>query len=91
MNVSDICNGAFEAVGGGMIWLNVRQLLKDKVIKGVHWGPTVFFTSWGLFNLYFYPANNLWFSFAGGVSIVLANLTWLYLVWKFYNGRNAAR
>lgn len=68
-----------------MIGMNVKQILKDKKLKGVHWGPTVFFTSWGFFNLYFYPANNLWFSFAGGTAIVATNITWLYLVWKFRN------
>lgn len=83
MNISDLFNGLFEATGAAMVGMNVRQIVKDKQLKGVHWGPTVFFTSWGLFNLYFYPANKLWFSFAGGVGIVAINATWLYLVWKY--------
>lgn len=83
MNYSDILNGSFELVGAFMTLFNVKAIMRDKETKGIHWGPIVYFTSWSAFNLWFYPANNLWFSFAGGVCIGLVNLTWLYLVWYY--------
>jgi hypothetical protein len=70
-------------MGALMTLLSVRALLKDKMIKGVHWGPIVFFTSWSAFNLWFYPNNNLWWSFAGGIAIFLVNSFWLALVYYF--------
>lgn len=74
---ADLINGAFEAVGSVMLWRNVAQLHKDKEVKGVHWNATAFFTTWGYWNLYYYPSLEQWWSFAGGLSIVLANSVWL--------------
>jgi hypothetical protein len=85
---SDFLNGCFEFVGALMTLLSVKALLKDKEIKGVHWGPIVFFTSWSMFNLWFYPDNNLWYSFAGGITIFIVNSWWLYLVWYYSRMRN---
>lgn len=84
MNYSDLINGLFEFFGAAMIGLNIKAILRDKQIKGVHWGSTFFFTSWSIFNLWFYPANNLWWSFAGGAAIFTVNSIWLYLVWHYY-------
>ena len=83
MNYSDLVNGLFELTGAGMTLLSVRAILRDKEIRGIHWGPIVFFTSWSIFNLWFYPDNNLWFSFIGGVALAAVNSTWLYLVWYY--------
>lgn len=76
----DMINGIFEFMGALMIFTNVLRLLKDKQVRGVSPIPTVFFTSWGLFNLWFYPAHGLMWSFWGGVAIVMVNTAWLYLV-----------
>lgn len=81
----DLINGGFEFIGSAMIWMNVRQLWKDKMTRGVHWGATTFFTSWGFWNVYYYPYLHQYWSFAGGLSIVLANCAWLYLMWKYRN------
>lgn len=75
----DVINGSFELLGGLVIFQNVRRLLKDKQIRGVDWKVTAFFTAWGFWNLYYYPHLEQWFSFAGGVLIVLANVVWLAL------------
>lgn len=73
----DTLNGAFEFLGSVMLWRNVLQLHRDKIVKGVHWSATGFFMLWGYWNLYYYPALGQWLSFAGGVSIVTANTVWL--------------
>lgn len=79
----DFFNGAFEFVGSIMLWRNVLQLHRDKVAKGVHWSATAFFASWGYWNLFYYPHLDQWFSFWGGVSIVLANTVWLGQMWYY--------
>lgn len=73
----DLFNGLFELVGSVMIWKNVHQLYKDKEFKGVSLAPTAFFCSWGLWNLFYYPHLGQWLSFAGGVSIFVANSVWV--------------
>ena len=84
---ADIINGSFELLGAFFLMLNVKQLYKDKKLNGVHWLPTVFFTSWGFWNLYYYPSLNQWFSFYGGLCIVIVNTFWLLQI-IYYSRRN---
>lgn len=79
----DLFNGLFEFCGSLMLWRNVYQLYKDKMVRGVHWGPTGFFFSWGLWNLFYYPNLHQWWSFTGGLSIVIANGVWFYQMLKY--------
>lgn len=79
MMYNDLINGLFEFGGAGINLLNVRAILRDKKLQGVHWAPYGFFTSWGLWNLWYYPSLDQWFSFVGGAAIVLVNGTWLVL------------
>lgn len=76
----DIINGAFEVIGGLLILLSVMKLYHDKEVKGIHWGPTTFFATWGYWNLFFYPALDQWFSFIGGIVMVAMNSVWLALM-----------
>ena len=85
MNESDIINGIFEFIAGTFHLLNVKAILKDKMVKGFSPLPIAFFTSWGLWNLFFYPWNGLWWSFWGGVWLVGVNILYLYLIWKYKN------
>lgn len=77
---ADFINGAFELFGAALLLLNVREIIRTKRVAGVHWLPTVFFTIWGFWNLYYYPLLGQWLSFVGGVAIVLVNCIWLALV-----------
>src|SRR5690349_13610183 len=79
----DLVNGLFEAIGAACVLMNVRALLRDRHIAGVHWAPTVFFTAWGAWNVVYYPTLDQWFSTAGGSLLLLANLWWIFLVWRF--------
>ena len=79
----DMINGLFELVGGILLILNVMQLYKDKKLNGVHWSPTIFFTSWGIWNLYYYPSLDQWYSFAGGLFIVTVNSIWLFQIYYY--------
>ena len=83
----DIVNGTFEFVGGILCWANACRLYRDKVIKGVMWQVTGFFTAWGFWNLLYYPALGQWVSFAGGVFLVVGNAAWVVLALK-YKGKD---
>ena len=85
MSLPDIINGTYEAFGGLVILLNVLRIRKDKQVRGVNALTTVFFTTWGFWNLYYYPHLNQWFSFAGGLFIVFSNSLWLYYAYKYRN------
>lgn len=73
----DMINGSFELMGAFFLLLNIRQLYRDKELNGVHWLPTLFFSTWGIWNLYYYPSLGQWYSFAGGLAIVCINTFWL--------------
>ena len=72
-------NGAFELLGGIVLFQNCRRLYQDKVLKGVDWRVTVFFSAWGYWNLYYYPSLDQWASFVGGIGIVAVHTFWVTL------------
>lgn len=79
----DTVNAIFELVGAWFTWRNAWQLWKDKQIRGVYWPMHFFFASWGLWNLYYYPALNQVLSFWAGVVLVIGNLIWCVLALKY--------
>lgn len=83
MSLPDLVNGSFELLGALSIWMHVKAIMRDKKSRGVSKLATAFFTSWGFWNLYYYPHLNQWFSFTGGLAIVSGNAVWLYFMWKY--------
>jgi uncharacterized membrane protein YfcA len=79
LQTPDLINGLFEFIGGLSVLNNCRILFRDKQVKGVSIFSTVFFTSWGFFNLWYYPSLDQWMSFAGGLIICVANALWIFL------------
>lgn len=86
MNYADLANGAFEFVGGLLILNHCRAVLRDKAVAGVSVFSTIVFTLWGFWNLYYYPSLDQWFSFAGGLVIVGANVAWVALMLRYRKG-----
>lgn len=80
----DLINGLFELGGGFLIWLSVLKLHRDKVVRGVHWAPVLFFASWSIWNLYFYPSLGQWWSFAAGINVGIANFVWAYQIVRYW-------
>lgn len=76
----DLINGLFEFIGSIFLWLNCWRLWKDKMVRGYSALTTLFFSSWGFWNLFYYPHLDQWWSFSGGVSIVTANSVWLLMM-----------
>lgn len=79
MSIPDLINGTYELCGGFFLLANCFKLIKDKEVKGISIISILFFTSWGYWNLYYYPSLNQWFSFAGGILIVTANTWWVIM------------
>jgi hypothetical protein len=82
--VNDYVNGIFEIVGGLLLVINIKNLCRDKTLKGVSVWPVVFFTAWGGWNLYYYPSLDQWASFWGGVVLVAVNTVWIIMVGWFW-------
>jgi hypothetical protein len=83
----DAVNGGFELVGSLLVANHCRAVLRDRAVAGVSIVSTAAFTSWGLWNLLYYPALGQWLSFAGGCCMVAANAAWLSLLWAHRGGR----
>jgi hypothetical protein len=79
----DQINGLFELFGSVFILNHCRAVLRDKAVAGVSIVSAVFFTAWGVWNLWYYPSLGQWYSFAGGVCIVLANVLWVGLMARY--------
>lgn len=77
MTWQDAVNGMYELLAGVAVLMHCIRLYKDKQVRGASWIATAFFSSWGLWNLYYYPHLGQWLSFAGGIAIVAANCLWL--------------
>ena len=80
MTWADAVNGLLELAGGFFILLSVRKVLHDRMVRGVSWLHVSFFAVWGVWNLYYYPSLDQWFSFAGGVFLVVTNTLWVWLL-----------
>lgn len=86
MSIADLINGSFEGGAALVNVLSIRELLKHREIKGVHWGPNLLFAAWGFFNLYYYPHLHQWFSFGCAICLTAMNCVWLALLIKFQKG-----
>lgn len=87
----DVVNGLFEFSGALFMGLNVRQLLRDRQVKGVHWLSMLFFTSWGYWNLFYYPSLGQTWSFLAGACLAAMNSAWATLtVFYLLRQRNQA-
>jgi len=76
----DFINSIFEGGSGLIMLFNIRRLLKDKVVHGFDWRTMIFFTSIAFWNLFYYPYLDQWFSFIAGISLVVTNTIYLYLI-----------
>lgn len=79
MTLPDLINGTFESGGAFAMALNVATLYRHKEVRGFHVGPTLFFTAWGGWNLWYYPSLGQWISFCGGVALFATSLLYTSL------------
>ena len=77
MTIPDIINGSYELMGGIALAGNCVKTYNDKEIKGISLVSMVFFTSWGGWNIYYYPHLHQWMSTVGAVLLFFFNAIWL--------------
>lgn len=87
----DLINSLFEGFAGLMVLNHCRVLHAEKMVRGVSVVSSFFFTAWGVWNVYYYPALNQPLSFYGGLFVVVANAVYVWMM-IFYrkSARNAA-
>ena len=74
--MNDSINAAFELASGFFILLSIIQLHKDKMSRGISVKHIVLFWLWGVWNVYYYPSLDQWWSFVGGCFLLLTNTIW---------------
>ena len=79
----DMVNACFELFGAVFNSLNVIQIRKDKAVKGVHVIPTIVFTIWAAWNVYYYGYLEQPYSVAAAVVLGIVNGTWVYYYFKY--------
>lgn len=84
----DQINGLFEFVGSIFILNHCRVLYTEKKVAGISVLSVVFFTTWGVWNMFYYPHLDQWWSFWGGLAICLSNFYYVALLvyYKKYPG-----
>lgn len=83
----DAINGAFELSAGFFTLNNCRVAYLHKQVRGVSMLSTAFFTLWGFWNLYYYPALHQPLSYYGALFIVSANALYLGMMVSYRSRR----
>lgn len=83
IQMNDLINGSFEIGGAIFHCFSIRKLYHSKQVRGVSWTPFAYFMIFGLWNLFYYPSLDQWFSFVGGIAIITTNIIWLVLAWRY--------
>ncbi len=83
MTLHDIVNSVFELFAGFAILMHCRAATKAQNVAGVSVLATIFFASWGVWNLFYYPMLGQWFSFFAGIFVMYANVMWIRAQFKF--------
>lgn len=79
----DMVNGAFEAAAGFAVLNHCFALYRDKEARGLSVASVAFFAAWGVWNLFYYPHLDQFWSFAGGVFITLANAIYVAMLMHY--------
>lgn len=83
MSFADLVNMSFEVLGSLAVLASCLRLMKDKEVKGVSLVTTAFFTSWGFWNLYYYPSLGQTLSGVAAGAVCAANVFWCVLILKY--------
>ena len=79
----DTINAFFEAAGAVFILPSILKAWRERMIRGGHWLTPAFFFSWGIWNIWFYPAAGQPLSGAVAIGCAVANGAWLALVIRY--------
>ncbi len=88
MQLPDLINGGFELLGGFFVLNHCRVLYKQKAVAGVSILSIVFFTSWGVWNIFFYKHLNQPLSWYGGIVLAAANIFYVLMLLYYSKNKN---
>lgn len=81
--IPDLINASFEVFASVVSTLSLIAIYKAKRIVGASPWPTVFFSAWGLWNLFYYPHLGQFLSTGAAIGMLGINVTWLYLYYVY--------
>lgn len=84
----DFVNALFQVMAGVFVLNHCRVLLHDKQVKGVSTASTMFFVTWGLWNLAYFPSLDQQWSLYGAIFVTGANV--IYVAMQVYYKRRTA-
>lgn len=77
--MSDLFNGVMEFIASLFIFHSCYCLYRDKKVHGISVPSIVFFTSWSIWNVYYYYQLNQPYSFYLSLLIPFFNIIWISL------------
>jgi len=85
----DQVNASFEGISAILTLINVRELYKDRMVKGISLIPQFVFICWGIWNIYYYYHLSQPWSWYTAMLMTSVNLWWTVLAirFKFYPER----
>lgn len=79
----DLLNSLFVLLALATSIADLRQILSDKEVKGLHIATAALFTCWPLWDLVYYSSLRQWFSLCACAMLVVSRAIWLCLLF-FY-------
>ena len=73
----DQINATLELTGAVFTFRNALRVYRDRGYAGITWTAVAFFTTWGFWNIWYYPSLHQSWSFAAAVLLLAANLLWV--------------
>ena len=83
----DLINALFEFGGCLALIPSIRAILRDKCVQGFSIYAPIFFTSWGWWNILYYPHLDQFWSAIAAVLLAITNSIYLVLVFKYRRAR----
>lgn len=83
MTFGDLINAFYEGGASLAVLNHCRILNAQKKVNGLSIASTVFFTSWGFWNMYYYNSLGQTFSWAAGFAVCFANCYYVSLLLKY--------
>lgn len=65
-------------------WLHVRQIIRDKTVKGVSLIPTFVFMTTNVFEMIYFGQKGDWWNVGGAVSMLMSNVAWTVCVFYYH-------
>lgn len=84
---SDQINALLELGGAIFLIPSLIEAFKKKLIVGVSWITPIFFTSWGLWNCWYYPSLGQYYSAIAAIIMFIANIVWLGMILKYKDNK----